>query len=260
MIRSHYQVDQMDCPSELNLIKMKLGSRALHLDADFDKRQLWVTHSGHSEDISESLAELKLGAKWLSDTESNLTSTPTTKESRKLWAVLVLNFSFFLIEVSASIWSGSMGLAADGLDMLADALVYGLSLWALNRGVEKQKSIAKSAGYLQIGLALLGFAEVIRRVIRLEEPPEISTMIGISSAALMANALSLYLLRSTKSNKTAMKASMIFTSNDILINLGVILGAGLVYFFEAAWPDLLIGSLVFILVMWGARRILALAK
>lgn len=57
-----------------------------------------------------------------------------------------------------------------------------------------------------------------------------------------------------------MQASAIFTSNDIIINLGVILAGGLVYYFESKIPDLVIGSVVFIIVFRGATRILRLAK
>ncbi len=260
MIRSLYKVSEMDCPSELNLIKLKLGAKAQNLEADFERRELWVYHSGESQEISTRLEELNLGSSWLKDEETAQISTANSKERSSLISVLILNFSFFLIEIIASFWSGSMGLAADGLDMLADALVYGLSLWALNKGLESQKSVAKSAGYFQILLALLGFAEVLRRVLGAEAAPDISTMIWISSLALIANGISLYLLRASRSEKAAMKASMIFTSNDILINLGVILSALLVHYFNAAWPDLLVGSFIFVLVLRGAKRILALAK
>lgn len=57
-----------------------------------------------------------------------------------------------------------------------------------------------------------------------------------------------------------MQASMIFTSNDIIINLGVIIAGTLVFFFKTNLPDLIIGFIVFILVVQGAIRILKLSK
>ncbi|HAS57040.1 MAG TPA: cation transporter, partial [Algoriphagus sp.] len=57
-----------------------------------------------------------------------------------------------------------------------------------------------------------------------------------------------------------MQASMIFTSNDVIINSGVILAGLLVYWFNSKLPDLIIGSVVFALVLQGASRILKLAK
>ena len=57
-----------------------------------------------------------------------------------------------------------------------------------------------------------------------------------------------------------MKASMIFTSNDIIINLGVIIAGFLVHWLHSNKPDLIIGSIVFALVIQGAFRILKLSK
>ncbi len=57
-----------------------------------------------------------------------------------------------------------------------------------------------------------------------------------------------------------MQASMIFTSNDIIINTGVIVAGLLVHWTHSNLPDLLIGLIVFLLVMRGARSILQLGK
>jgi len=55
-----------------------------------------------------------------------------------------------------------------------------------------------------------------------------------------------------------MEASKIFTSNDILINLGVMLSAILVAMTNSLLPDLVIAGIIFILVLLGAKRILSL--
>jgi len=57
-----------------------------------------------------------------------------------------------------------------------------------------------------------------------------------------------------------MKASLIFTSNDVIINLGVIMAGLLVNWLNSSSPDLIIGTIVFILVIRGAIRILKLGK
>ena len=57
-----------------------------------------------------------------------------------------------------------------------------------------------------------------------------------------------------------MKASMIFTSNDVIINLGVIIAGFLVHMLNSNKPDLIIGTIVFILVIQGAYRILKLGR
>ena len=153
-----------------------------------------------------------------------------------------------------------MGLVADSLDMLADSLVYGLSLWAVGSTAIRKKRVARLSGYFQLTLALLGIFEVIRRFIDFESIPDYRLMIGVSILALIANAFCLYLLQKSKSKEAHMKASMIFTSNDIIINGGVILAGIIVLLTQSKYPDLIIGSIVFLIVVRGAIRILKLGR
>ena len=90
--------------------------------------------------------------------------------------------------------------------------------------------------------------------------PDFQTMIFVSIAALVANVICLYLLQKRKSKEAHMQASMIFTSNDIIINSGVITAGLLVNWLNSAYPDLIIGAIVFIIVARGAYRILQLSK
>ena len=263
MQKTTFHITQMDCPSEEQMIRMQLeGIEGLaHLECDIPGRELEVFHKGALEEISHALADLKLGETMLG-TEASDFSPPSDarQQKRLLWYVLAINAAFFIIEMATGLWSRSMGLVADSLDMLADAFVYGLALLAVGGTVVRKKRIAGYAGYAQITLAVLGIAEVIRRFLGFEAYPDAATMGTVSFFALLGNALCLYLLQRSKSQEAHMQASMIFTSNDILINLGVILAAGLVWWLDSRLPDLIVGSLVFLLVLQGARRILALAK
>ena len=136
----------------------------------------------------------------------------SANQKKLLWSVLAINFSFFIIEMTTGIISKSMGLVADSLDMLADSFVYGISLFAVGGTLIKKKRIAKLAGYFQIILAVIGFAEVLRRFFGDEKLPNFSTMIIISLFALIANGVCLYILQKSKSKEEDhMKASMIFT-------------------------------------------------
>lgn len=253
----------MDCPSEENLIKLKLNDfpDILNLVFDIPNRKLTIFHKENSAKIEKAIDELNLGSKLISTGESDQTVFEEHSNQRKvLWIVLIINFSFFLIEMITGLISRSMGLVADSLDMLADAFVYAISLYAVGGTLQRKKSIARIAGYFQITLAVIGFVEVVRRFIGMEALPDFRTMIIVSVFALIANAVCLYLLMKSKSNEAHMRASMIFTSNDIIINLGVIIAGVLVLWLNSSLPDLIVGSAVFILVIFGAVRILKLAK
>lgn len=256
-------ISKMDCPSEENLIRMKLdGHDFKKLEFDIPKRNLYVHHEGSVTSIFDAITDLDLGASLICSDESNLilVDEDHSNEKKLLWTVLIINFSFFILEIMTGFFSRSMGLVADSLDMLADALVYALSLYAVGHVASKKKSVAKISGYFQMALALFGIIEVIRRFLGFEEAPIFQVMIIISIFALVGNAVSLFLLQKSKSKEAHMQASMIFTSNDVIVNIGVILAGILVYFTQSKIPDLIVGSIVFLLVANGAIRILKLSK
>ena len=253
----------MDCPSEENLIRMKLADNPNieNLDFDIPNRKLTVFHSGQINQIEQSILDLNLrGRKLSTEKTAEFKFKENTNQKRILWAVLGINFAFFLVEMTSGLISKSMGLVADSLDMLADSFVYGISLFAVGGTIVLKKKIAKLAGYFQITLAAIGFIEVLRRFFWVEELPDFSTMIIVSVFALIANVICLYLLQKSKSKEAHMQASMIFTSNDVIINLGVILAGLLVNWLNSDKPDLIVGTIVFILVIQGALRILKLGK
>jgi Co/Zn/Cd efflux system component len=251
----------MDCPSEEVLIRMKLEEfpQIEHLDFDLQNRQLTVYIEGDIKPVENSIEDLNLGANIISSEPSEITGFKEQANQKKiLWWVLIINFSFFIIEMITGLVSKSMGLIADSLDMLADSFVYGISLVAVGGSLMLKKKIARLAGYFQIILAILGFVEVLRRFFTTDNIPNFSTMITVSILALIANSICLYLLQKSKSKEAHMQASMIFTSNDVIINLGVIMAGVLVYWLQSNKPDLIIGTIVFLLVIQGAVRILKL--
>lgn len=265
MKKTLFTISKMDCPSEENLIRLKLSenNNVKHLDFDIENRNLSIYHNEDLDRITRDLSSLNLGEKLISTEDSHLDvefENESKKQSKLLWIVLAINLAFFLIEITTGLVSKSMGLVADSLDMLADTFVYGLSLLAIGGTVSKKKRIAKLAGYFQISLAVIGVIEVVRRFLGLEQVPDFKTMIIVSFLALIANSICLFLLQRNKSKEAHMQASMIFTSNDIIINIGVILAGVLVLWLNNNIPDLIIGMIVFVLVIQGAFRILKLSK
>lgn len=263
MEKTTFEIPKMDCPSEENLIRIKLDgiSEIKNLDFDIPHRRLSVFHDGVIERIESSILDLNLGGKKLKTEKSDQFEFEEPREQRKLlWTVLAINFAFFAIEMTTGLVSNSMGLVADSLDMLADSFVYGISLFAVGAAASRKKNIARLAGYFQIALALLGFIEVVRRFFGVEEMPEFGTMIVVSILALIANGFCLYLLQKSKSQEAHMQASQIFTSNDVIINLGVITAGFLVNWLDSNKPDLIVGTIVFVVVVQGAIKILKLGK
>ncbi len=259
-----FLIKKMDCPSEEQMIRMKLEElpNIESLQFDIPGRMLDVCHKGGHDSIFAALDHLGLDTRFISS--ESITSSATQEvhrqERRVLLQVLGINVFFFALEMVTGFIAGSMGLLADSLDMLADSIVYSLSLFAVGGTMTRKKRIAGAAGTFQLILGLLGFAEVVRRFLGYGDVPDFQLMILISLLALAGNATCLYILNTSKSKEAHMQASMIFTSTDVIVNFGVIAAGIMVYLTKSKLPDLLIGTIVFMLVLNGAYRILKLSK
>ncbi len=263
-MRNHttFDIPKMDCPSEERMIRLALEP----LDAvealrfDLEARRLTVTHEGSPEPILAHLEPLGFGARLAHSREASeeqVEAADPIAERRVLWQLLGINAAMFVAELGFGWYAQSTGLIADSLDMLADAMVYGLSLYAVGRAAALQKRAAHASGWLQIALALGALVEVARRAVVGSEPVE-ALMIGVAAIALVANVACIALLARHRGGGVHLKASWIFSTNDALANLGVIVAGVLVRMTGSAVPDLLVGAAVGVLVMSAGVRILRL--
>jgi cation diffusion facilitator family transporter len=183
----------------------------------------------------------------------------TAEQSRVLWILLAINFAMFLGEFGAGILADSAALISDSLDMLADAAVYAVSLYAVARAARSKALAAMSSGVLQLGLGVFALAEVTRRSLGSPQP-EPAFMIGVAVVALVANVVCFRLVSKHKNDGVHMRASFIFSQNDVIANCAVIFGGILVALTSwAAW-DLIVGTAIGCLVLWGGCRILREAR
>ncbi len=264
---SSFAIPKMDCASEEQLIRMKLESSPQITSMKFDlgNRTLMVTHTGKPETILSALVPLNFGATLISsrDQEKNESSadsqTDEKSEGRVLKTLLAINATMFVIELLVGWYANSTGLIADSLDMFADAAVYGISLYAVGRAITYKRRAARYSGYLQLGLAAMALFEVARRFIYGSEPVA-PLMMAISLVALIANLTCLALLSRHREGAVHMRASWIFSTNDVIANIGVLIAGALIYYTSSAWPDLVVGGIIALVVFSGAIRILKLSK
>jgi Co/Zn/Cd efflux system component len=180
-------------------------------------------------------------------------------ERRVLIALLLINGIMFVAELGVGWWAQSTALIADALDMLADAMVYGVGLYAVGKSLLVKAHAARISGSLQVLLGLLVLVDIVRRIIVGSEP--VSTlMMGMGLIALIANVTCLILIAKHREGEVHMRASWIFSKNDVIANLGVILAGGLVAWTGSRLPDLAIGLIVALIVIRGGVLILRDAK
>lgn len=266
---SIFNVPKMDCPSEENLIRTAFAHYEEPPTFEFDlaHRKVRVYHGDNiAEKVAQTMSSVGLGATLDSlesvdrDAVRRAQQVAQSGEVREAWALrwlLAINAVMFAIEFGVGIVAQSTGLIADSLDMFADAAVYGASLYAVGKAAQLKLKVAHFSGWLQIVLALGVLTEVIRRTLYGSEP--VSTlMMGIGVVALMANITCLLLISKSRNQGAHMKASWIFSANDVLANAGVILAGILVAATQSPVPDLVIGMIISLIVLNGARRILSL--
>ena len=181
------------------------------------------------------------------------------EQSRVLIVLLAINAVMFVAEIVAGLLAESTGLIADSLDMLADATVYGVGLYAVGKAMVVKVRAAFVSGYFQIGLALIVALDIARRA-AFGSDPEPGFMVIVSLVALIANVICLLLLAKHRDGEVHMRASWIFSRNDVIANAGVILGGLLVYSLGSRWPDLVVGLLIVTVVFRGGLSIIADAR
>jgi cation diffusion facilitator family transporter len=181
------------------------------------------------------------------------------QERKTLLTVLTINTLMFFIEFGFGFLAQSTGLIADSLDMFADASVYAVSLYAIGRSVSLKTKAAFLSGIMQIALALTALADVVRRFIWGSEPLS-SFIIGIGLLALIANVTCLLLISKHRQGDVNMRASWIFSKNDVIANLSVIVSGGIVALTGSRYPDLVIGFMIAVLVSRGGFQILREAQ
>lgn len=116
------------------------------------------------------------------------------KDRKILLTVLLINLTQSAAGIALGIWAGSTALMGAGLDNLADASVYAVSLYAVGRAATVKVGAARLSGFLLIGLAALLLLEVLRRFAGGEEPvgPAMMAMAALNAAL---NLVCLRLLR-----------------------------------------------------------------
>jgi len=169
--------------------------------------------------------------------------------------LLSINAVMFVFEMSIGWWAESTALIADALDMLADALVYAVGIYAVGKAASVKANAAMLSGILQFLLGLMVLLDIFRRLVMGSEPVS-ELMIIMGFIALIANVICLRLISKHREGEVHMRASWIFSKNDVIANVGIIAAGILVWITDSRWPDIVIGTVVAIIVLKGAKDII----
>ncbi len=178
------------------------------------------------------------------------------EQRRVLIAVMVINFVMFIAEFGGGVVARSSALMADSVDMLGDAVVYALSLYALSRGPRWEAGAALVKGGIILIFGIVVVVEIADKIAN-GVPPSSTLMLAFGSAALVANLTCLALLWRFRSENVNMSSTFECSRNDVASNIGVLIAAGLVGATGAAWPDIVVGGVIAIIFLRSAWRVLS---
>lgn len=168
-----------------------------------------------------------------------------------LVVVLAINAAMFVAEFGAGIIAGSAALMADAADMLGDALVYGLSLYALDRSARWKAGAALAKGLF---ILALGVGVLVNVLVKIQSgvPPSSGLMLAFGGLALVANLVCLRLLWRFRTQDLNMASTFECSRNDVISNCGVLLAAALVWWLASPWPDMVVGSVIALIFLRSA--------
>jgi cation diffusion facilitator family transporter len=177
------------------------------------------------------------------------------EQRRVLVIVLLINAVMFVAEFGAGIVAGSTALMADASDMLGDALVYAVSIYAIARSDRWKAGAATLKGGVIVLLAL-GIVYNIVMKVSSGIPPSSTLMLLFGGIALVANVACLRLLWRFRSHDVNMASTFECSRNDVISNVGVLVAAGAVALFASPWPDIATGAVMGIIIFRSAVRVL----
>jgi Co/Zn/Cd efflux system component len=175
---------------------------------------------------------------------------------RVLIIVMMLNAMMFVLEFSAGLVARSASLMADSVDMLGDALVYAISLYALNRSLRWRAGSALLKGAF---ILLLGLGVIVEIGVKIfwDVPPASSIMLLFGAMALVANLSCLALLWPYRRHDVNLASTFECSRNDVVANLGVLAAAGLVSASGSAWPDIVVAVAIAFMFLRSSLRVIA---
>ncbi|MBB3892905.1 Co/Zn/Cd efflux system component/copper chaperone CopZ [Phenylobacterium haematophilum] len=263
-----YRVTGMDCSSCAEKIqfavtklpgveaaRVSIASSMMTLKVDKAERrtpviEATVNELGYQLDREEAVAN---------DDERAITKDPshvTPSYRRALWAVVLINVGYGLVEIVAGFVARSQALKADALDFVGDGLISLLGLLAIGWSLAWRAKSALIQGYFLAALGLGVLLNTGYRVLVLNQP-EAELMGAFGVVALVANVTAALILIPHRKGDANVRAVWLFSRNDALGNLAVVVAAGLVFWTKTAWPDLVVAVIIgglFLQSAWSIVR------
>lgn len=178
---------------------------------------------------------------------------------RVLWLVVLLNGAMFLVGVAIALIGRSVSVRADVLDFLGDAVATAVGLVLVGRSKRTRATVSFWQGIVLGALGVYALVSAVQRVFG-GEVPEALAMGIYGVLGLCVNVGSALLLLRHRNGDSNVRAVWLYSRNDAIGNIAVLVAAGITWFTELRWPDILVGAAIAALFLHSAIEIVRRAR
>ena len=182
-------------------------------------------------------------------------------KGRNLLISIFLNILITASQVVGGLVSGSLALLSDALHNFSDVLSLIVS-YVANKLTKKEASLHRTFGYKRAEilaafvnaatLIIIAIILIIEAVKRFQNPEEIKSglVIWLSLLGIVANGLSVLLLKKDAKNNINMRSAYLHLLTDMMASVAVLIGGLLMKFYQLYWVDSLLTFLIAIYLIW----------
>lgn len=178
---------------------------------------------------------------------------------RALWVVVLLNVGYGISEMIGGLLADSQALKADALDFLGDGSITLLGLLAIGWSLKLRASSALIQGIFlgAMGISILAYTIYRTQVLH---TPEAGLMGIFGFIALLINIVAAVVLLPHRKGDANVRAVWLFSRNDALGNILVVVAAGFVFWTGTSWPDLIAAGIIAVIFLQSSRSIIKDAR
>jgi cobalt-zinc-cadmium efflux system protein len=182
-------------------------------------------------------------------------------KGRNLLISILLNILITVSQVIGGILSGSLALLSDALHNFSDVLSLVVSYIA-NKLSKKQASIHRTFGYKRAEilaafinastLIIVAVLLIIEAIKRFQNPQiiESNLVIWLSLLGIIANGLSVILLKKDAEANMNMKSAYLHLLTDMMASVAVLIGGLLMKFYQVYWVDSVLTFAIALYLIW----------
>ena len=188
-------------------------------------------------------------------------------KGRNLFISILLNIAITVAQVIGGLISGSLALLSDALHNFSDVISLVISFIA-EKLSKRKASFQKTFGYKRAEilaafinaatLIIVAILLIIEAVERFQNPEEIKSnlVIWLSLLGIIANGLSVLLLKKDSEANMNMRSAYLHLLTDMMASVAVLIGGLLMKYYQVYWVDSVLTFAIALYLIWMGYNLL----